>query len=353
MEFALVLGPFLPPRNEMPSKDAFDLQMAFCERAAACGFDGVSMGHHYLSGPFAQFFQPIPLAGHIFAKHPELFVATTIFLLPYHSPVEVAEDVATLDAMAPGRLVLGVGQGYREDEARGAGIDPASRRERLAESIAAMRLLWRDGTSSFEGVHFSFRDGDIGPRPMDPNGPPIVIGADTPANIARIPSIGGDHWIVSPRNTLSFVRRVLPDYKRALSEAGREFAGLPMMRTAYITDDEAEAQSTLERVFKNMAQIQSRWGQPGERSTLSFEQIKEERILLGSPEQVAERLIALHRELGVQCVFLHVYTPGMDPAAALAMVDRLGTETLPLVREAVGETSLFWGSDGSSGELRR
>ena len=167
------------PREEMSSKDAFDLQMEFCARAASGGFDGVSMGHHYLSGPFAQFFQPIPLAGHILAKFPDLYVATTIFLLPYHSPVEVAEQVATIDAMAPGRLILGVGQGYRADEAEGAGIEPGSRRGRMAESIEAMRLLWQDGSATFEGRHFSFHDADIGPRPADPHGPPILIGADT------------------------------------------------------------------------------------------------------------------------------------------------------------------------------
>ncbi len=343
MEFGLVLGPFLPPREEMSSKDAFDLQMAFCDRAASSGFDGVSMGHHYLSGPFAQFFQPIPLCGHIFAKHPSLFVATTIFLLPYHSPVEVAEQVATLDAMSPGRLVLGVGQGYRADEAEGAGIEQASRRGRLAESIEAMRLLWSDGPATFEGEHFSFHDADIGPRPRDPHGPPIVVGADTQASILRIPSIGGDHWIASPRNSLSFVREILPAYKEALDRSGREFVGLPMMRTAFATENEREARDTLETAFKRMGQIQSRWGQPGERSTMTFEQVKEERILLGNPEQIAHRLIALNRELGVECAFLHVYTPGMDPNAALDMVERLGSETLPIVRDAVGRGSLFWG----------
>lgn len=342
MEFALVLGPFLPPREEMSSKEAFDLQMAFCDRAAAAGFDGVSMGHHYLSGPLAQFFQPVPLAGYILAKHPELFVATTVFLLPYHSPVEVAEYVATLDAMAPGRIVLGVGQGYRPDEAQGAGIDHASRRERLSESIEAMRILWREGTSSFEGAHFAFHDADIGPRPARDSGPPILVGADTPSSIARIPKIGGDHWIVSPRNTLSFVRAVLPTYKQALAEAGRSFSGLPMMRTVYVTDDERGAEDALAGVFKRMGQIQSRWGQPGERSSLSFDQVKAERILLGTPERVADQLIALHNELGVQCAFLHVYSPGMDPATALDMVTRLGEETLPLVRSAVGRGSLFW-----------
>lgn len=341
MEFGLVLGPFLPPREEMSSKEAFDLQMEFCARAAASGFDGVSMGHHYLSGPFAQFFQPIPLAGHILAKYPDLYVATTIFILPYHSPVEIAEQVATLDAMSPGRLILGVGQGYRPDEAEGAGIDQGSRRARMAESIEAMRALWRDGPSTFEGRHFSFHDADIGPRPADPHGPPILIGADTAATVSRIPKIGGDHWIASPRNSLSFMREVLPGYKRALEDVGRGFVGIPMMRTVYVTDDEREAQVVLEGAFKRMFQIQSRWGQPGERSTMTFAQVKEERILLGTPEQIAERLVGLNREFGVEFAFLHVYTPGMDPESALEMVTRLGEETLPLVRKEVGGSSLF------------
>ena len=92
-----------------------------------------------------------------------------------------------------------------------------------------------------------------------------------------------------------------------------------------------------------MFQIQSRWGQPGERSKMTFEQVKEERILIGSPEQMAERLIELNREFGVEFAFLHVYTPGMDPDAALDMVTRLGEETLPIVRREVGRTSLFAG----------
>ena len=344
MEFGLVLGPFLPPREEMTSKEAFDLQMAFCARAAAAGFDGVSMGHHYLSGPDAQFFQPIPLCGHILARFPSLYVATTIFILPYHSPVEIAEQVATIDAMAPGRLLLGVGQGYRRDEAEGAGIEQGSRRTRLAESIEAMRLLWRDGPSSFEGRHFSFHDADIGARPADPNGPPILIGADTIETITRVPKIGGDHWISSPRTSVSFVKEVLPAYMRALDESGRPFVGIPMMRTAHVADDERQAQAVIEKSFQRMFQIQSRWGQPGERSNLSFEQLKTEKILLGTAEQVAEGLIGLNRELHVEFAFLHVYTPGMDPQAALDMVSRLGEETLPLVRREVGRASLFAGS---------
>jgi len=342
MEFGLVLGPFFPPREEMPSRDAVALQLTFADRAAEAGFELVSMGHHYLSGPLAQFFQPLPLAAAILARRPTLKVATTIYVLPYSHPVEMAEVVATLDALSPGNFVLGVGQGYRRDEAEAAGIADSSRGERLAESIAAMRLLWRGGPCTFEGKHYRFHDADIGIGTADPGGPPIVVGADSIAVIGRIPSLGGDYWLPSPRASVTFMRSALPVYRQAVASAGREFTGIPLMRNVYVADDEEAARQVLGRAVQRMAAIQAKWGQPGERSRPSFDEIRREKqILLGTPEQVAESLVELHRELGVECVFLSCYLPGMDHEAALDMVSRLGEETLPLVRKAIGTTSLF------------
>ena len=337
-----MLGPFFPPREEMSSQDALALQLRFADRAAESGFDYVSMGHHYLSGPLAQFFQPIPVAAAILSKHPELSVATTIFVLPYHNPVEMAELVATLDAFSPGRFVLGVAQGYRRDEAEAAGILDSSRRERLAEAIEAMRLLWRGGPCTFEGKHYRFHDADIGIGTVDPNGPPILIGADGIEAIRRIPALGGDFWLPAPRSGVTFIRGALSEYRAALSEAGREFTGIPLMRNVFVSDDEEAAKQALGRAVQRMAAIQAKWGQPGERARQSFDEIRaEKQIILGNPEQIAESLVELHRELSVGCVFLSCYLPGMDHEEALDMVSRLGEETLPLVRREVGTTSLF------------
>ncbi|MGB9113588.1 MAG: LLM class flavin-dependent oxidoreductase [Acidimicrobiales bacterium] len=343
MEFGLVLGPFMPPRDEMSSTDALALEMRFAERAASSGFDYVSMGDHYLSGPRAQFFQPIPLAAAILATHPTLSVATTIFLLPHHNPVEVAEAVATLDALAPGRFVFGVGQGYRRDEAEAVGIENATRGDRLAESITAMRLLWRGGPSTFEGRYYRFHDADIGIGTADPHGPSILVGADKIEAIARIPSIGGDHWLPSPRNSVSFIKSTLPTYEEAVRGAGRTFTGIPIMRSVYASDDEDAAKAALVRAGQQMAAIQGEWGQPGEHRGPSFDDLRREKqIILGSSEQIAESFVELHRDLSVGCVFIQNYAPGMDPEASLDMVSQIGEETLPLVRKEVGSDSLFF-----------
>lgn len=333
----------MPPRNEMASKDALALEMAFAERAARSGFDYVSMGDHYLSGPYAQFFQPMPLAAVILATHPSLSVATTVFLLPHHNPVEVAETVATLDALSPGRFVFGVGQGYRRDEAEAVGIENASRGERLAESIAAMRLLWRGGPCTFEGRYYRFHEADIGIATADPHGPPILVGADKVGAIARIPAVGADHWLPSPRNSVSFIKSVLPIYENAVRDAGRSFSGIPIMRSVYASADDGAAMAILAKAGEKMAAIQGKWGQPGERRGPSFDDLRREKqIILGSPEQIAESLIELHRDISVGCVFIQNYAPGMDPEESLDMVDQLGEETLPIVRHEVGRDSLFF-----------
>jgi alkanesulfonate monooxygenase SsuD/methylene tetrahydromethanopterin reductase-like flavin-dependent oxidoreductase (luciferase family) len=204
-----------------------------------------------------------------------------------------------------------------------------------------MRMLWREGASSFEGEHFRFHDADIGPRPANLHGPPILVAADKVRTAARVPKIGGDHWIASARHSGSFLREALPEYKRSLQEMGREFTGLPMTRDICVAKDERAARAVVQRSYERMLHMQSGWGQPGERYDVPFEQLQADRIILGSPEQAAEGLVKLNREFGAQFTFFRVYTPGMDPQTALDMVTQIGEEVLPLVRREVGRTSLF------------
>ena len=86
---------------------------------------------------------------------------------------------------------------------------------------------------------------------------------------------------------------------------------------------------------------QSEWGQPGERYVLSFDEIKQERIILGTSEEAAAELIELYREFGAKFVTFRVYTPGMDTERALDVVRQIGNEVIPLVQKEVGKTSMW------------
>jgi hypothetical protein len=87
--------------------------------------------------------------------------------------------------------------------------------------------------------------------------------------------------------------------------------------------------------------MQSGWGQPGERYDVPFEDLARDRMILGSPEQAIEELIAIHREFGAEMVLFRLYTPGMDQTRALEMTEQLAQEVFPVVRREVGTRSLF------------
>jgi alkanesulfonate monooxygenase SsuD/methylene tetrahydromethanopterin reductase-like flavin-dependent oxidoreductase (luciferase family) len=339
MEFGLVAVSAFPSRRAMSSKEAFDYAMKACKVAQQSGFEAIGISHKYLSGPAHQFLQPFAMAAHIMAHCPGMYVGTNVFLLPYHNPVDVAEQVAVLDLMQPGKFLFGIGQGYRADEARAFGLDPSERPRRMAESIAAMRLLWADGPASFKGEFWQFENADIGARPT--KAPPLIIAADTLKSVAKVAERGGDHWIPSARHSTNFLREAMPLYREGLARAGKPFRGLPLIRDICVAKDKRTADALVRDSITDYLHRQSGWGQPGEAYNVSFDELKLDRIILGSTEEAAAELIELHDEFGAEFVTFRVYTPGMDTERALDVVRQLGEEVFPIVRKACGTASMF------------
>jgi len=81
-------------------------------------FEGFFAANHYLVGPAVAMFQPLTLLSHLLGRFPSMYIGTSIFLLPFHHPVDVAEQTASLDILSRGKFLFGVGQGY--------GVNPIS-----------------------------------------------------------------------------------------------------------------------------------------------------------------------------------------------------------------------------------
>lgn len=101
--------------------------------ARAVGFHSVWASQHYLSDPFT-YFQPIPTLARVAADAGEMTLGTGILLLPLLQPVDVAEQLATLDVITGGRLIVGVGLGYRDVENHALQVDPRTRVSRFEEA---------------------------------------------------------------------------------------------------------------------------------------------------------------------------------------------------------------------------
>jgi alkanesulfonate monooxygenase SsuD/methylene tetrahydromethanopterin reductase-like flavin-dependent oxidoreductase (luciferase family) len=105
-------------------------------------------------------------------------LVTTIVILPMHSAPLIAKQAATLDVLSGGRLTLGLGVGGRDEDYRAVGASFARRVTRLAEQVSVMRAVWR-GEQVVPNVN------PIGPRPVQPGGPDLLIGAMLPGSIRR------------------------------------------------------------------------------------------------------------------------------------------------------------------------
>ncbi len=142
---------------------------------------------------------------------------TTIIVLPAHSPVQVAKDMASVDQIASGRLTVGVGVGGREHDYRALGAPFDHRWQRMDDAVAVMRRIWA-GEPPFEGAD------PVGPPPVQPGGPPIVAGVRGPKALAR-----ASHWAagvddgstVTHVNTEAYAANV-ERVKQAWKDAGRD-----------------------------------------------------------------------------------------------------------------------------------
>jgi probable F420-dependent oxidoreductase len=119
-----------------------------------------------------------------------LHLGTCVMILPQRNPAIVAKEWATLDRLSGGRAIMGVGVGWLREEMEALGVPFEERGARTDESIAAIRSLWQDGPSSFEGRYYHWKDMFCNPKPMQKPGIPIHIGGHSPAAARRVARMG-------------------------------------------------------------------------------------------------------------------------------------------------------------------
>src|SRR5262249_5710838 len=112
----------------------------------------------------------------------------------------------------------------------------------------------------------------------------------------------------------------------------RTFEGVPMFRELHVAPDTRQAEAEMKDAFRALCESYARWGQPGERYDLDFDELKEERILVGSPVEIAERVNEYRDEFSVPFMWFRIYYPGMDPQLALETIRLFGEEVIPLCR---------------------
>jgi probable F420-dependent oxidoreductase len=143
--------------------------------------------------PDSPLLDPLIVLTHVAAATRTIRLGTNVYLLPLRHPIAVARMATTVDVLSGGRLTLGVGIGWLEEEFRAAGVDFASRAGRTRESVRALRVLWTEPEPAFEGRHVAFGPVRFEPKPVQKPHPPIVLGGESEAALRRAAAVG-DGW---------------------------------------------------------------------------------------------------------------------------------------------------------------
>src|SRR2546430_12244800 len=200
--------------------------------ARAVGFTSIWASQHYLSDPFT-YFQPIPTLARVAADAEGMTLGTGCLLLPLHHPVEVAEQLATLDVIAGGRFVFGVGLGYRDVENEAMGQDPKERVGRLVGGLEVIERLWSGEPVTHDGTHFRLRGVRLPMRRLHHPRPPVRLAVKSDGGVARAPR-PGDAWLLNPHATLPTLERQQVLFRDTRRELGRPAATeTPLVKGCY------------------------------------------------------------------------------------------------------------------------
>ncbi|TDB87451.1 LLM class F420-dependent oxidoreductase [Actinomadura sp. KC216] len=188
--------------------------------------------------PRTPMYDPWVVLAAIAARTERIRLATNVYVLPLRHPITTARSVVTLDRVSGGRVTLGVGVGWLEEEFGIVGQSFRDRGSRTDEIIPLLRRLWSEGTVTHQGRHYAFGPVAFEPKPVQRRGGgrgiPVEIGGTSPPALRRAGRLG-DGWIEIGAKDLDDVARMLAVVRAAREEAGR--AGEPFEVTCGVPAD--------------------------------------------------------------------------------------------------------------------
>jgi probable F420-dependent oxidoreductase len=176
----------------------------------------------------------LPMLAALAAATKRIELGTGVMLAPFHDPIRLAEDFAVVDQISDGRVICGLGIGWREEEFREFGISVPSRTRRLTEIVEVLRLAWNKKRFDFDGRFYSYSGVAVTPKPA--RVPPILVGGFVDDAIKRAGRIGDGY--ISSRAPVARVEEAFEMAAKERAAAGLD--GPPIvgiLQNAFVTND--------------------------------------------------------------------------------------------------------------------
>ena len=309
--------------------DAIELA---CE-AERLGFDAVWLSeHHFVDDGYLS--SSMVLAGAIASRTTRVEIGTALLLAPFHDPLRLAEDTATADLISGGRLVLGVGQGWRDEEFDAFGLTKRDGPKRLRASIRVLKEGWSSGLVDGPGV-------SVTPKPARPGGPPIWVGGFQEKAVRRAVTIGDGY--LGPRGVPEIFAEEAAWIRDELAVQKRDPASFRLGLLAPVFVWKEDPAWEVVRPYQHFVtwkydNMRDAKGQTGPLPPVGpFEPADESRlrsmVMAGTPDEVASQLARYEEVAGREIdLIARMYWPGMDPSMQREAMRIFASEVIPKLR---------------------
>src|SRR5580693_5818789 len=296
---------------DVDSAAGFKDYIEYVIEAEALGYQSAFIVEHHFTG-FGQVSATLNLLSWIGAKTTTLRLGTAVIVLPWHNPVLLAEQAATVDLLSSGRLDFGVGKGYRHNEFASFRIPMEEGQARFEESIDIITKSWISNERfNFKGQYWSFDDIVVEPPTIQRPHPPFWQGAGHPESIRRVAARGHNLLLDQFASIEETVRR-FHIYRDAMIEYGYGFephqAGVA--RAFFVANSQAEKDVAIERRMAAQRRLHDISQIPGGNNTASImafsdtREANEEATLFGTPDEIIRKVQRL-RDQGVEYILLN------------------------------------------------
>lgn len=335
--FAFQVVPGTGVELDEPYRDMLDC----LPRAEELGYESVFVASHHVQ-PDGWTPSPLVALAAAAARTERMRLGTGALLVPLYAPFKLAEDVAVLDNLSGGRVVLGVAPGYVSEEFQAHDVPRDERVQRMEETLDLLQAAWTQERFSFGGRFFTVEpETTLTPKPIQSPHPPIWYAVSAAGSLRRAAK-RGCALLPSPRHELFELVEHFRVYDEACAAAGFASAERPVIREVFVADSHERAEQLaapgIEYLFRELYGAKSAQGErqlrtdSGEvitdKSQVDFESLKN-RFIIGDPDYAIRQIERYRDELGATELICWMHVPGVSGADAMRSVELVAREVIP------------------------
>jgi len=306
---------------EFPTRAGSEPLCSQAERAEQLGFHSFWLPEGHFSGANA-IPQPLLWLAAIASRTTRLRLGTTSYLLPIRHPLQVAEEVAVLDRLSNGRVILGVGRGFRKSLFSAFDVDRGAKRDLFEAALAVMRDAWA-GRPVAPDSDLPGAPSVLAPRPVQDPHPPIWVAAFGPKALEQAGRLGLP-YLASPIESEAALTANYAMHRETLAQHGHDAVGMavPIMRTVFAHPDAAVVSRVRDALQRQAIALGSSASAVLRRSGSAD---AEDFAILGEPSRVSDEVLRHREKLGMTHLIARTQVPGTDEHERLTALEALAS----------------------------